>query len=131
MSKDARIQVLPLGNGRYCVITTTGQVVTTAELEAMGLRTPAPDVPWPAEPQRVVPGEERASALQYWHDKLGGYEPRLSGRIVIFLREFGLDGVKQAIDQVAVNYTKGGAAEKYHQLVRVMREMRERAGGVG
>lgn len=130
--------VIDIGNGRYCIVTTSMKVVSAATLAQMGLTPPAPasesetpDLPWSVETTRPVPSEERAAALHHWADRLGGYDRRLTSNVVIFLRELGLEGVKQAIDQVAAANPKGGVNGKYELFIRVIRQMRERRGQQG
>lgn len=122
-------KVIALGNGLYRLITTTvsEREVTGEQLLELGLKVPEPDVPW-TEPTPVH-AADRAAALQHWTEHLGGYDPRLSGRIVGFIRELGLKKVIEAIDQVAAMNVKGGAGVKYAEFVRVLRQVRERRGG--
>jgi hypothetical protein len=89
----------PLGGGKYRV--TTEEILTEEQLAAMGLELPPLDLPWKQETPRVVHAAERTEGLRYWAKHLGGYDQRLSSRVVVFIQEFGLEGVKQAIDQVA------------------------------
>jgi hypothetical protein len=119
--------VVPLGGGKYRV--TTEEILTEEQLAAMGLELPPLDLPWKQETQRVVHASERTEALRYWAGLLDGYDQRLSSRVVVFIQEFGLEGVKQAIDQVAATNPRGGATAKYEQLVRVLLEIRSRRGG--
>lgn len=120
-------KVVPIGGGKYRV--TTEEILTEEQLAEMGLELPPLDLPWNTEPARVVHASERTDALRYWAERLDGYTPRLSNRVVVFIQEFGLAGVKQAIDQVAATNPTGGAEAKYEQLIRVLLETRARRGG--
>lgn len=119
-----RHKVVAIGGGKFRVITTVEQVVSEEELTALGLEVPPEDLPWQAP--KPVHAADRAAALQHWTNLLGGYDPRLTSRIGPFLGEFGLDALKAAINQVAATNPTGGAGVKYAQLVRVLREIRER-----
>jgi hypothetical protein len=127
MPEDRRQKVTPLGGGRFRITTTIIEDVDESRLLELGHEVPTSDVPW-VEP-KPVHAADRVAALQYWAEHLGGYEPRLSGRINVFLREFGLASVRQAIDQVAARHIKGGAAVKYAELVGVLRQLRGRGTG--
>ncbi len=130
MPEQRRHRVVALGNGRYRVSTT---IITTEEREVevdevqlleMGIQPPALDLPW-TEPTKVH-AVDRAAALQHWTKRLGGYHPRLRSGINDFLVKYGLEVVKQAIDQVADRHLKGGASMKFDAFVRVLQQITER-----
>jgi hypothetical protein len=125
MPEERRRKVVAIGNGRYRV--TTVIEVDEAQLLALGLQPPPEDLPW-AQPAPFH-AADKAAALQYWTEHLGGHEPRLAGLIVSALKEFGIAVVKQTIDQLAAQNIKGGASRKYFEFVRVLRQVRERRDG--
>jgi hypothetical protein len=122
MPEERRRRVVALGNGRFRV--TTVVEVDEAQLLALGLEPPPPDVPW-VEP-RPFHAADRAAALQHWTERLGGYHPRLRSGINDFLSRYGLAVVRQAIDQVADRHLKGGASMKFDAFVRVLQQIQER-----
>lgn len=128
MPEERRHKVVSLGAGRFRVTTTIvdEREVDEAELAELGLQPPPADLPW-AQPVPVR-AADRAAALQYWAEHLGGYDPRLSGRMGGFIQELGLDSMFQAIDQVAAMNLKGGVSVKYTEFIRQLRQMRERRG---
>lgn len=121
-----RHTVVAIGGGRYRVTTVVEQIVSEDELRALGLEAPPEDVPWRAAPALPASATDKATVLRLWSELLGGHDPRLSDRVPVFIRDYGLEVVKRAIGTVAATNPKGGAGAKYAQLVRVLREMGER-----
>jgi hypothetical protein len=126
--EERRHKVVSLGNGRFRVTTTIvdEREVDEAQLAALGLQPPSVDLPW-TQPVPVH-AADKAAALQHWAEHLGGYDPRLSGRMAGFIQELGLPSIFQAIDQVAAMHLKGGVGVRYAEFIRQLRQMRERRG---
>jgi hypothetical protein len=126
MRDERRYKVIPLGNGRYRVTTTIVEEMDEGELVERGIQPPAADVPW-IDPAPVH-AADRAAALRHWSAVLGGYDPRLSGRMSGFIQELGLPAIFEAIDQVAAMNLKPGVSLRYAEFIRVLRQIRERRG---
>lgn len=141
MAPKREYRVLPLGNGRYRLITivttVTESFVTAEKLAELGLPIPEQDVPWrDGEPKQELvwrrdkPREpDVETALEYWNQRVGGHDDRLLSQMPQWVNEFHIAGVREAIDIVATQMPHGPVSKKYAMLVRVFREMRERLRG--
>lgn len=141
MAPRREYRVHPLGQGRFRLVTTvthvTESIVTEDHLQELGLEPPANDVPWHdghAKESRVWNRDGQAdpdleAAREHWNRCVGGHDPRLRSQMPQWVREFGLATVREAIDIVAAGMPRGSTGAKYLMLVRVFREMRQRAGG--
>lgn len=128
MPEERRQKVVAIGSGRFRVVTiiTKTEEMDEGQLLELGLQPPASDLPW-AQPVPVH-GADRVAALQYWTEHLGGYDPRLSGRVNGFIQELGLKSIFEAIDQVAAMNLKDGAGVKYAEFIRRLGQIRDRRG---
>lgn len=124
VTTEQRQLVIPLGDGRYRIVTTTvsEQVVDAEGLERLGLTPPSERCEAQALPSDAKP---EAHALRYWTETVrGGVDNRIRSAMPAWLKEFGPERVREAMDVVACERAQTSPGAKYHHLVRVLRRFR-------
>lgn len=138
-------RIFPLGQGRFRLVTTithvSERVLTEEQLRELGFDPPAAEVPWtPAAlddgaalrrrqtPSNVQPVSDSHRALDYWMERLGDMDPRLTSQMPGWVRRFGLATVREVIDLVKQDMPFHQAGERYAMLSRVLRDIQRKRG---
>lgn len=120
-------RVVPLGDGRYRLITTVTveRIVTEGELLRLGVAAPPRlDVPWVEPPPIPVPergASPFAQVMSYWRKCFPSFPSQMPGRVPRWLDEHGVDALLKAISEVKAE----SATDQTPPYLRFIRKLRQ------